>query len=353
VGKPADSGQRTAVGEQPLDGEPAARVLVAGATGFTGALAAQIVWGHPRLELAGVTARAEAGTRLDSLYPRYRVPLVLEELEPDRAAAWNAAIVAYPHGASAPVVAALREGGLKVVDLSADFRLRDPGAYRRWYGEPAATELLPDAVYGLTELYRTGIADADLVANPGCYPTAAMLALAPLAERDLIEDVVIDAKSGVSGAGRGGAERLHFVTVDENFTPYGTDGHRHEPEIAQELSALGADATLTFVPHLLPLDQGELVSCYVRPRRELAAGELERLYGERYRGEPFVELSDRPPGVREVRDTNLCRIHLAHDQGAGRVLVFAAIDNLWKGASGQAVQNLNLMLGLPETEGLA
>jgi N-acetyl-gamma-glutamyl-phosphate reductase len=347
------SGGQEAAAQQPLDGQPVARVLVAGATGFTGALAAQIVWAHPRLELVAVMARGDLGTRLDGLYPRYRVPLELEELDPGRAAECDAAIVAYPHGASAPVVAELRERGLKVVDLSADFRLRDPDAYRRWYGRPAATELLPEAVYGLTELYRTGIAGAELVANPGCYPTAAVLALAPLAERGLVDDVVIDAKSGVSGAGRGAAERLHFVSVDENFTPYGTDGHRHEPEIAQELSALGAEATLTFVPHLLPLDQGELVSCYVRPRRELGVDELEALYRKRYARESFVELSDRPPGVRDVRDTNLCRIHLSLDRGAGRVVVFAAIDNLWKGASGQAVQNLNLMLGLREEEGLA
>jgi N-acetyl-gamma-glutamyl-phosphate reductase len=207
-------------------------------------------------------------------------------------------------------------------------------------------------VYGLTELYRDEIQGADLVANPGCYPTAAVLALAPLAVEGLIDDVVVDAKSGVSGAGRGAGDRLHFVSVDENSTPYGTEGHRHESEIAQELSALGADAPLTFVPHLLPLDQGELVSCYVRASRRAGPDEIERLYRVRYADEPFVELSDRPPGVRDVRDTNLCRIHLALDGEAGRIVVFAAIDNLWKGASGQAVQNLNLMLGLPETEGL-
>jgi N-acetyl-gamma-glutamyl-phosphate reductase len=328
------------------------RVLVAGASGFTGALAAQIVWDHPLLELVRVTGRSEVGTRLDRLYPRYRVPLELEELDVDRVDDCDAAIVAYPHGASAPVVAAMRRRGLKVVDLSADFRLRDPDRYRQWYGEPAAPELRSEAVYGLTELYRKGIAHAELVANPGCYPTAAVLALAPLAEEMLIEDVVVDAKSGVSGAGRGGGELHHFVSVDENFTPYGTDGHRHEPEIAQELTALGADAPVTFVPHLLPLDQGELVSCYVRPSRELDAGELEGLYRARYADEAFVELTDRPPGVRDVRETNLCRIHVALDDRAGRILVFAAIDNLWKGASGQAVQNLNLMLGLAETEGL-
>jgi N-acetyl-gamma-glutamyl-phosphate reductase len=328
------------------------RVLVAGATGFTGALAAKLVWRHPHLELVAVTSREDAGTRLDDLYPHYRVPLTLEELDLERAAALDAAIVAYPHGASARVVAALRERGLRVVDLSADFRLRDPLEYRRWYGEPAAPELATEAVYGLTELYRERIAGAKLVANPGCYPTAAVLALAPLAAEGLIDDIVVDAKSGVSGAGRGGGEHLHFVSVDENFTPYGTDGHRHEPEIAQELHALGADVPLTFVPHLLPLDQGELVSCYVRPTRPVDADEVEELYRGRYGEERFVELAERPPGVRDVRDTNLCRIHLSLDRRAGRVVVFAAIDNLWKGASGQAIQNLNLMLGLPESEGL-
>jgi N-acetyl-gamma-glutamyl-phosphate reductase len=328
-------------------------VLVAGASGFTGALAAQLVWRHPRLELVRITARADAGERLDRVYPRYRVPLMLEELDVERAEDCDAAIVAYPHGAAAPVVAGLRELGLQVVDLSADFRLRDPNTYQRWYGELFAPELLADSVYGLPELHRERISDAELVANPGCYPTAALLALAPLAEAGVLEDVVIDAKSGVSGAGRGDGEGwLTFVSVDENFTPYGTEGHRHEPEIAQELRGLGADVPLTFVPHLLPLDQGELASCYVRTSRELGPDELERLYRDRYEAEPFVEVVDGPPGVRDVRDTNLCRIHVTADPRSGRVMAFAAIDNLWKGASGQAIQNLNLMLGLAETEGL-
>ncbi|KAA0265905.1 MAG: N-acetyl-gamma-glutamyl-phosphate reductase [Acidobacteria bacterium] len=286
-------------------------------------------------------------------YPRYGVDLVLTELDIDAVEGCEAAIVAYPHHASAPVVSALRGLGLLVVDLSADFRLRDPYVYRTWYGELAAPELLGEAVYGLPELHRERIREAGLVANPGCYPTAAVLALAPLAAAGLIEDVVIDAKSGVSGAGRGGGERLSFTSLTENATPYGVGGHRHEPEIAQELAALagGEAPTLTFVPHLLPLDQGELASCYVRTRRPLEAAELERLYRDRYRDEPFVEVIDRPPGVREVRDSNLCRIHVARD-GGGRVLAFAAIDNLWKGAAGQAIQNLNLMLGLDEREGL-
>ena len=337
---------------QPLTGEPVARVLVAGASGFAGALAAQLVWRHPRLELALVSSRSDAGRQLSELYPRYRVPMTLEELDIDRAEHCDAAIVAYPHGASAPVVAGLRGLGLQVVDLSADFRLRDPETYREWYGELGEPTLLPEAVYGLPELYREQIAPASLVANPGCYPTATILALAPLAAEGLIEDVVVDAKSGVSGAGRGGGDATGFVALDENASPYGAEGHRHQPEIAQELSALsGAPAPpLTFVPHLLPLDQGELVSCYVRPARELSQDDLDQLYGDRYSAEPFVELVGAPPGVRDVRDTNICRIRATIN--GDRVLVFGAIDNLWKGAASQAIQNLNLMLDLPEGEGI-
>ena len=329
-----------------------ARILVAGASGFTGALAAQIVWRHPCMELAAVTSRSEAGMRLDQLYPRYRVPLELTELDLDGLQDIDAAIVAYPHGASAPTVAALRERGIVVADLSADFRLRDPATYQRWYGEHGAKELFGAAVYGLTELYRDELSDAKLVAVPGCYPTASVLALAPLAERNLLSDVVIDAKQGVSGAGRGGGDAMHYVTMDENAFPYKTEGHRHRPEIEQELAALGSEVPVTFVPHLLPLDQGELTSCYVQLSESISKQELQTLYAERYAGEPFVHAVDRPAGLRDVRDTNHCHVYVTVDE-RGRVLAFSAIDNLWKGASGQAVQCLNLMLGFEETEGLA
>jgi N-acetyl-gamma-glutamyl-phosphate reductase len=328
------------------------RVAVLGASGYAGALAALLLWRHPGFELVTLTSRSDVGRRLDDLYPRHRVPLVLEELDLDRHGDVDAAVVAYPHGASAPVVAALRARGVRTIDLSADFRLRDLEVYERWYGEHGAPELLDEAVYGLTELRREAIAAADLVANPGCYPTATLLALAPLARAGAIADVVVDAKSGVSGAGRAATEKTHFVTVDENVTPYGVAGHRHSPEIDQELAVLGAPVAATFTPHLLPLDQGELVSCYVTPARDVTARELAALYQEAYAGEPFVELAARPPGVRDVRDTNLCRISAHADERTGRLIVFAAIDNLWKGTSSQAVQNLNLMFGLEETEGL-
>jgi N-acetyl-gamma-glutamyl-phosphate reductase len=331
-------------------------VLVAGASGFAGALAARLIERHPRFELAAVTSRSDAGVALSELYPHHRVDLELEELDLDRHADVDAAIVAYPHGASAPVVAALLERGVKVVDLSADFRLRDLAVYEEYYVEHPHPELLGEAVYGLPELYRERLRGASLVAGPGCYPTAAILTLAPLAREGLIADVVIDAKSGVSGAGRAATAKTHFVSVDENVTPYGVGTHRHAPEIDQELNALrdgGGDLTVTFTPHLLPLDQGELVSCYVQVADDADPGDVVALYEQAYRGEPFVEVVARPPGVRDVRETNICRIHVTIDPRTRKVLAFGAIDNLWKGTSSQAVQSLNLMFDRDETEGLA
>jgi N-acetyl-gamma-glutamyl-phosphate reductase len=326
-------------------------VIVAGASGYAGALAAELVDRHPRLELAFATSRSDAGRRLRDLYPRYRSEVVLSELDLAELEEVDAAIVAYPHGAATPVVAGMRGLGLSVVDLSADFRLVDARIYELWYAPHGEPELLENAVYGLTELVREDLRTAELVANPGCYPTAAVLALAPLAERGLIDSVVIDAKSGVSGAGREGGERLAHVNITENVTAYAADGHRHLPEIEQELRKLGADPQVTFVPHLLPLDQGLLASCYVDLSDGLDAAGLDALYRERYANDPFVEVVEAEPGVRDVRDTNLCRIHTV-SLDERRAAVFAVIDNLWKGAAGQAIQNLNLMLGFDETEGL-
>jgi N-acetyl-gamma-glutamyl-phosphate reductase len=327
-------------------------VIVAGATGFTGALAAQLLWGHPDFDLIAITGRSEVGKPLQEIYPRYRVPLRVEELDLDVHGDVAAAVVAYPHGASAPVVAALRARGVRVVDLSADFRLADQRVYEDWYGEHGSPSLLPEAVYGLTELHREQIADADLVANPGCYPTGALLALAPLARAGLIADVVIDAKEGVSGAGRAPSPRTHFSTAGENVFPYGVASHRHTPEIEQELARLGYDRPVSFTPHLMPFDQGELTSAYVTPTRMLSTGELRELYERDYAGEPFVELVEQPPGVRDVRDSNHCRIFTIADDHSGKLLVFSVIDNLWKGAASQAVQNLNVMFGLDEGRGL-
>ena len=325
------------------------KVAVVGAAGFAGALCAAIVERHPSFRLVAVTARSDAGLRLDQVYPRHRVTLELESFEADRVAERaDAALVAYPHGASAPVVSQLLERGLKVVDLSADFRL-ERVRYEAAYGPHAAPALLGASVYGLPEIgHREAVRAADLVAGPGCYPTAALLALWPL--RELAADAVVDAKSGVSGAGREATGTTHFVSVAENVNPYKVEGHRHRAELDQELAAPGFP--ITFTPHLLPIDQGLLASCYVTPKRELSLADVRELFGDAYAGEPFVELAESPPGVRDVRETNLCRLHATVEPATGRVLAFAAIDNLWKGAASQAVQDLNLMLGLAEEEGL-
>jgi N-acetyl-gamma-glutamyl-phosphate reductase len=327
-------------------------VVVAGASGYAGALAAKLLYRHPGFELVAVTSRSDAGVRLDELYPYHRVPLVLDAFDLDHHGTVDAAIVAYPHGASAATVGALHERGVRVVDLSADFRLRDPAVYAEWYGEHGAPGLFGHAVYGLPELYRDDVRDAHIVANPGCYPTATILGLAPLARAGLIADVVVDAKSGVSGAGREPTAATHFISADENMTPYKVGHHRHTPEIEQELAGQGAAVTITFTPHLVPLAQGELVSCYVTPAREHSDDELMALYDDAYAREPWVELRTGPPGVLEVRDTNYCRLSVHSDPRTGRIMVFAAIDNLWKGAASQAVQNLNAMFGRDEREGL-
>lgn len=328
------------------------RVLVAGASGYAGALAARLVQSHSQLELAAVTSRSDAGRRLSELYPHHRVDMVLEELDLGRHADVDAAIVAYPHGAASGLVAALRAQNVRVIDLSADFRLRDQAVYEEWYVPHAAPELLAEAVYGLPELHRDAIAQANLVANPGCFPTAALLALAPLARGGLIAGVVVDAKTGVSGAGRAATDTTHFVSVTENILPYKVGGHRHMPEMEQGIALLGSPVPVTFIPHLVPVDQGELTSCYVTPSSPLTQAELDALYAEAYADEPFVEVVGGAPGTHDVRGTNLCRIHVHAEERTGRVLVFAAIDNLWKGTSSQAIQNLNLMFGLPETMGI-
>jgi len=335
---------------------PRARVVVAGATGYAGALAAQLVWNHPSLELAEITSRTEAGTRLNEIYPRYDVPLALKELQVADLEDVEVGIVAYPHAAAAPVVAEMRGMGMVVVDLSADFRLDDIPTYEEYYGGHSEPELLDGAVYGLPEIEREAVKQSSLIANPGCYPTASILALAPLAEAGLIEDVVIDAKSGVSGAGRSGGEATGFTHVTENVFPYKPAGHRHRPEILEKLNKLAPEGskrieTFTFVPHLVPVDQGELVSCYVKTAAGLTQEDLDSMYEARYADEPFVTVRNSPPGMRDVRGTNQC--HIQALAGDDRIIVFGAIDNLWKGSASQAIQNLNLTLGLDEGMGIS
>lgn len=329
-------------------------VSVFGASGYAGALAAALLDRHPHFELTAVTSRSDVGRTLRDLYPRHRVDLTMEELDLDRHAEVDAAVVAYPHHAAAPVVKGLRDRGVRVIDLSADFRLTDLNTYEQYYGPHGAPELFGHGAYGLPELgYRERIREAGIVANPGCFPTAALIGLAPLARAGLLDDVVVDAKTGVSGAGRAATDKTHFVSVDENVNAYGIPGHRHAPEIDQELAALGADVTVTFIPHLLPLDQGELISAYVRPSRPVTDEEVRELYRDAYAEEAFVELTDRSPGVRDVRETNIARVMTHVEARTGRVLVFSAIDNLWKGTSSQAVQNLNLMFGYDEGTGIS
>jgi N-acetyl-gamma-glutamyl-phosphate reductase len=307
------------------------RVHVLGAAGFAGAQLAALVDEHPGLELGAITARADAGRRLVDLAPEYRVTRRLEPYDPETVEPGDLAAVCYPHAEAAPVVADLLDRGVRVVDVSADHRLRDPAAYPAWYGfEHPRPDLLAEAVYGLPERYREQIAPARLVANPGCYPEAALLAVLPVL--DEIADVVVDAKSGVSGAGKTPSESVHFSSVTENVSAYKVFAHRHTPEIEQEVGG-----PVTFTPHLVPVDRGLLASCYARPL-----------------GDPPHpdDLRQRPPGMRAVQRTNYAQVCPMVDPRSGRLALFGVIDNLGKGAAGQAVQNLNLMAGRPETEGL-
>jgi N-acetyl-gamma-glutamyl-phosphate reductase len=323
------------------------RVHVIGAAGFAGAQLAGLVQRHPTFELGCVTARGDAGKRLDEVAPEYRVSAVLEAYDIEAIAAGDFAAVCYPHAEAAPLVADLVDKGVRVVDVSADHRLRDATLYPHWYDfTHQRPDLLAEAVYGLPERYRDRIAGARLVANPGCYPEASLLALLPVA--DEIEDVVIDAKSGVSGAGRTPSAAVHYSQVTDSVVAYKVGSHRHTPEITQELGQ-----TVTFTPHLVPVDRGLLASCYARFRGEAPhADDLRQIYADFYADHPFVEVVEQPPGMRAVQRTNYAQVCPLVDREAGRLIAFGVIDNLGKGAAGQALQNLNLMAGRPETEGL-
>ena len=320
------------------------RAAVIGAAGFGGAVAAAILHRHPEIELTALTARSDAGRRHDELYPAYRVPLEMEAFDPDLIAERaDAAVIAYPHKAAADAVSKLRRRGLKVVDLSADFRL-DQEAYERWYQPHEAPELLAESVYGLPEAHRDEIREASLVAGPGCNSTAALLALLPLHGR--IADAVVDIKAGVSGAGREATEETHYVSAVDNLNAYKIDGHRHSAEMEQELPG----ARFSFLTHLMPVDQGIFASCYATLAEPLPREDVRALYEERYADEPFIDLTAGSPRTQNVRNTNRAQVHVT--VVGERVIALAAIDNLWKGAAGQGVQDLNLMLGVPETAGL-
>ncbi len=338
------------------------KVGIIGVTGYTGIELVRILLGHPGVHLTYGTSRSSAGQKLGDAIPHLSdaSDLVLSSF--DAADATEKAdffFVCLPHGESMETVGRLRQAGSKVVDLSADFRLNDPAAYEQWYGAHTRKDLLSEAVYGMPELYREQILAANLVANPGCYPTSVILGLAPLLAQGIIDSdtIVIDSKSGVSGAGREPRSELHFPETFGNFSAYNIAGrHRHIGEMEQELSSLaGATVRITFTPHLLPVNRGILSTIYVRPIVNSDDYKLLALYAEYYRGEPFIRVSGPEgvlPSLKGVRGTNLCHIGLRLDKRTGLIVIISCIDNLVKGASGQAVQNMNLMVGFSETTGI-
>ncbi len=333
------------------------RVGIINVTGYAGIELARLLHQHPEVELTSVTGRSAAGQGLGTVFPHLAsLDLTIEA----KLGEVDFVFSAMPHKESAQEVIPLLSNGIKVVDISADFRLKDAAEYPRWYGfTHPAPQLLQQAVYGLTELYRTQVASAQLVANPGCYPTGAILALAPVVKEGLIEpDIVIDSKSGVSGAGRSLSLLTHFSEVNEDVTAYALDGHRHLPEIIQELKLYQQSPSVTFVPHLLPMTRGILTTGYAPlVSGKIASGkkgeeELKHLYLDFYKDKPFVRVVESPPHTKHTWGNNLCLIYPTIDHRTRKLIVISCLDNLVKGAAGQAVQNMNLILDLPETTGL-
>jgi N-acetyl-gamma-glutamyl-phosphate reductase len=340
-----------------------AKIGVLGASGYTGAELLRLLLRHPRVDIVLLTAERRAGKAMAEVFTQfapYRLPRLTAIEQTDwKKAALNLVFCALPHGTTQKVIKELmaRSAKTKVVDLSADFRLADPGAYAQWYGHAhAAPELQKRAVYGLTEIYRSKIKSARLVANPGCYTTCAELALIPLLKGRAInqDEIVIDAKSGMTGAGRAAKEEMLFSEVSEGLHAYGVGHHRHMAELDQEFSlAAGRQVTVTFTPHLVPMNRGILSTIYVRGAKKLPHN-LHAMLLKSYAKEPFVHVLPfgQTPQTRHVRGSNMTFIGVAADRIPGRAIIVSALDNLAKGASGQAVQNMNVMLGFPETTGL-
>lgn len=337
------------------------KVGILNVTAYSGLELVRILARHPEAEVTSVTGRSAAGRKLAEVFPHLTsIPLTVTE---EIIETVDLVFSALPHGASAQKLAGLLEQGVKAVDISADFRLRDAEAYRDWYKvDHPAPEYIEDSVYGLTELHRDEIASAEVVGNPGCYPTAAVLGLAPAVSAGIIEpDVIVDAKSGVSGAGQKLDRAYLYSEVNENLRAYALDGgHYHLPEITQELVALddGSEFKVTFVPHVVPMTRGILATCYA-PLRPGALGagvgkqrEVQDLYKSFFEGEPFVEVATSPPTTKQTLGGNSCVVYPVVDERTDRLVVVSCIDNLVKGAAGQAVQNMNLMFGLDEAEGL-
>ena len=335
------------------------RAAVLGASGYTGADMIRLAARHPAIKLTALVAKSHAGQSLAQVFP-HLASLDLPKLVTPEEVDWSSVDIAFcglPHGTAHSEIAKLPKH-IKVIDMSADFRLRDPGLYAEWYtNEHSAPAVLAEAVYGLTELYRATIKDARVVACPGCYPTAVLLALQPLAKAKLIEttDIIIDAKSGVSGAGRSLKQNLLFSEAGEGLSPYGVGNHRHVPEIEQELGlAAGSRVTINFTPHLAPMSRGELCTSYVRLAGEATAADLRQALSRAYTDEPFVRVLEDGaiPATQHVRGSNFCHIGIFADRIQGRAIVVSAIDNLVKGSAGQALQNFNVMHGFAETAGL-
>lgn len=333
------------------------KIGIVGATGYTGVELLRILSGHPDVEITFVTSRSNAGTRVDAMFPNLRGFIDLEFSDPSSDALTECDLVffATPNGIAMQHTPALLEQGVKVIDLAADFRIKDVDIWSHWYGmSHACPELLADAVYGLPEINREKIKGASLIANPGCYPTSVILGLLPLLESNLIDPdrIIADTKSGVSGAGKQANVATLFSEMGESFKAYGVSGHRHQPEIAQILSLIsGEDMDLTFVPHLLPIIRGIHATLYVNSKSNI---DLQGLFEERYRVEPFVDVlpAGSHPETRSVKASNMCQIAVHKVEKKSQIVVLSVIDNLVKGAAGQAVQNMNIMLGLDETSAL-
>ncbi|GAB4123024.1 MAG: N-acetyl-gamma-glutamyl-phosphate reductase [Sideroxydans sp.] len=334
------------------------KVGIVGGTGYTGVELLRLLAQHPQVELHAITSRAEAGMPVSLMFPSLRGHVALAFCHPDAAHLESCDVVffATPNGIAMQQARELLHAGVKVIDLAADFRIQDVAEWEKWYGmRHACPDLVAEAVYGLPEVNREKIREARLVANPGCYPTATQLGFIPLLEAGVIEtgSLIADCKSGVSGAGRKAEVHSLFSEASDNFKAYGVPGHRHLPEIRQGLeNVLGRPVGLTFVPHLTPLIRGIHATLYARITQEV---DLQALFEQRYADEPFVDVlpAGSTPETRSVRGSNVCRIAVHRPQGGETVVVLSVIDNLVKGAAGQAVQNMNLMFGLPETTGIA
>ncbi|HUU91918.1 MAG TPA: N-acetyl-gamma-glutamyl-phosphate reductase [Phycisphaerae bacterium] len=332
------------------------RVGIIGASGYAAADLMRLLLAHPAAEIVALADLPEKCGPLSHLFPQFAGRLDIEITPADAEAlaeGCDVVFLALPHTASMTYAAPLLEAGARVIDFSADYRLKTPGLYEKVYAAPPDEANLPQAVYGLPELYRDQIPPARLIANPGCYPTSAILGLAPLVREGLVapNDIIIDAKSGVSGAGRTPRLLTHYPECNESLQAYAVGVHRHQPEIAEQLSLLAKTAVdVLFVPHLVPMDRGIESTIYAKPLQDLAPDRLADLYHAAYDDEPFVVVRDEPPATKHIAGTNY--VHLFPTLAGGRVVVSAVVDNLTKGAAGQAVQNMNLMFGHDETAGL-